>query len=244
MTRWQIWFPLSLIAVSALLYYAQILLFNNPRDTAFYLFQDLAFVPVQVLLITVLLNQFLAMRERKVMRFKLNMLIGVFFSEMGTELARSLASFDGRAAGTAKILEVRGNWARMDYHRAAAALKSHEYEICVTSEGLAVLKAFLERKRAFLTAMLANPGLLEHDAFTEMMWAVTHLAEELEHRDAVDNLPANDLDHLSGDIRRALALLVLEWLSYMEHLHRHYPYLFSLATRSNPFHEKRPVVIP
>ena len=30
-------------------------------------------------------------------------------------------------------------------------------------------------------------------------------------------------------------LLVREWLSYMEHLKSDYPYLFSLAVRTNPF---------
>jgi hypothetical protein len=31
------------------------------------------------------------------------------------------------------------------------------------------------------------------------------------------------------------ARLVPEWMSHMEYLKPHYPYLFSLAMRSNPF---------
>jgi hypothetical protein len=30
-------------------------------------------------------------------------------------------------------------------------------------------------------------------------------------------------------------LLVIEWLKYMQHLKQQYPYLFSLAMRTNPF---------
>jgi len=30
-------------------------------------------------------------------------------------------------------------------------------------------------------------------------------------------------------------LLVREWLAHVEHLQREYPYLFSLAVRTNPF---------
>jgi hypothetical protein len=38
-------------------------------------------------------------------------------------------------------------------------------------------------------------------------------------------------------------LLVLEWVSYMRYLKEHYPYLFSLAMRTNPFDaEASPVV--
>ncbi len=41
--------------------------------------------------------------------------------------------------------------------------------------------------------------------------------------------------HLSGDIRRAYSILITEWLAYMKHLKSDYPYLFSLAVRTNPF---------
>ena len=77
--------------------------------------------------------------------------------------------------------------------------------------------------------------MLEHESFTELLWAVFHLAEELSHRPTVSELPDSDYDHLSGDIRRAHQLLVREWLSHMEHLKSDYPYLFSLAVRTNPF---------
>lgn len=32
-----------------------------------------------------------------------------------------------------------------------------------------------------------------------------------------------------------LELLAREWLGHVEHLQREYPYLFSLAVRTNPF---------
>ncbi len=49
------------------------------------------------------------------------------------------------------------------------------------------------------------------------------------------DLPDTDYEHLSGDLKRVYQLLVREWLSYMEHLKGAYPYLFSLAVRTNPF---------
>jgi len=36
-------------------------------------------------------------------------------------------------------------------------------------------------------------------------------------------------------MKRAYHLLILEWLDYMKHLKTNYPYLFSLAVRTNPF---------
>ena len=36
-------------------------------------------------------------------------------------------------------------------------------------------------------------------------------------------------------MQRGYVLLIKEWLAYMAHLKTRYPYLFSLALRTNPF---------
>ena len=84
-------------------------------------------------------------------------------------------------------------------------------------------------------SLLGNPNLLEHDKFTDLLWSVFHLTDELVYREDFAGLPAADLQHLAQDLRRAFHLLVLEWLAYMQHLKHDYPYLFSLAIRTNPF---------
>jgi hypothetical protein len=67
--------------------------------------------------------------------------------------------------------------------------------------------------------------------------------EELEARDDMSQLSSPDNEHLSGDIKRAYVILLVEWLAYMKHLQSEYPYLFSLAVRTNPFdlHASAPV---
>jgi len=93
------------------------------------------------------------------------------------------------------------------------------------------------RKNDFLIRLLENPNLLEHESFTEVLRAVFHIVEELEHRKNIKQLSKNDRSHMAGDIKRAYNLLVFEWLSYMRYLKDNYPYLFSLAMRLNPFDE-------
>jgi len=56
---WQIVLGLSLVGASTLLYREQIKIFHASRDTFFYLFQDLAFVPIQVLLVTLIVDRVL-----------------------------------------------------------------------------------------------------------------------------------------------------------------------------------------
>ena len=91
--------------------------------------------------------------------------------------------------------------------------------------------------------LLENPILLERESFTELLRAVFHLRDELLHRGDMSQLPESDKAHLEGDIRRAYSLLTQQWLQHMKYLKNHYPYLFSLAMRTNPFDpEASPVV--
>jgi len=76
---------------------------------------------------------------------------------------------------------------------------------------------------------------LEHESFTDQLWAVFHLTEELAYRSRLDDLPESDCAHINGDIKRVYLSLIIEWLAYLKHLKSDYPYLFSLALRLNPF---------
>ena len=109
------------------------------------------------------------------------------------------------------------------------------YNINTVGGDLAALKKLLLGDYDFALRLLENQILLEHERFTELLWAVSHLTEELAHRTNLQDLTSADSKHLAGDIQRAYGFLMREWLSYMEHLKKEYPYLFSLAIRTNPF---------
>jgi len=61
------------------------------------------------------------------------------------------------------------------------------------------------------------------------------LTEELVHRKGLTHLAKADCDHLAGDMKRAYHQLISQWVDYLRHLKSDYPYLFSLAIRTNPF---------
>jgi hypothetical protein len=80
--RWSLILAITLLGISALAYLAQIAVFHDARNTIFYMLQDIAFVPIQVLLVTMIVNELLTRREKLEMQNKLNMVIGAFFSEL------------------------------------------------------------------------------------------------------------------------------------------------------------------
>jgi hypothetical protein len=45
------------------------------------------------------------------------------------------------------------------------------------------------------------------------------------------------------DLTRVYSQLVIEWLTYMHHQKKKYPYLFSLAMRTNPFDEHASAIV-
>jgi hypothetical protein len=231
----QILLSVVLIALSAVLYVLQIRIFHSQRDTLFYLFQDLAFVPIQVLLVTVIVDQVLRIRDKIAMLNKLNMVIGTFFSEVGTRLLKSFSGFDQHFDLIRLNLMVTKEWTDLNFSKVVKDVGSYDYRLDYKRRDLNELKTFLVAKRDFLLRLLENQNLLEHESFTDLLWAVFHLTEELEARENLAQLSKPDGEHIAGDMRRAYGLLIVQWLAYMKHLRKEYPYLFSLAVRTNPF---------
>jgi len=174
-------------------------------------------------------------RERIQRLAKLNMIIGAFFSDVGIKLLRKFSAKDPNIDSLRSALIVSNTWSDEDFSLAILSLRHYAYRLDSRTIHLDELHAFLSGHRGFLLALLENPQLVEHDTFTDLLHAVFHLAEELIAREQLTDLPQTDFDHLSGDINRVYGLLVIEWLMYMQHLKQHYPYLFSLAMRTNPF---------
>jgi hypothetical protein len=241
---WSITLGGGLLALSAGFYFLQIAVFHRTGDTAFYLLQDLAFLPVQVLLVTLVIDRLLTRREKRAMLDKMNMVIGAFQAEVGTELLKRLIAFDANVSAIGTGLVVQNDWSPRRFADAIELTRHHTSKISVPENGLEELRRFLLARRDFLLRLLENPNLLEHDTFTDTLWAVFHLADELARRENLKTLPEADVRHLSGDIDRAYKCVIAEWLAYMKHLKRSYPYLFSLAVRTNPFDATARVEVP
>jgi hypothetical protein len=234
---------LLLVGCSIVLGVLHVVIFADVKTLLFYLALDIAFVPIQVLLVTLIIERLLNEREKQAMIKKLNMVIGAFFSEVGGALMRHMVTYCVDAADLEQRFAVHSGWKAKDYKIARQFADHYECRLAPEHEQLRELRDFLLARRSFVLGLLQNPNLLEHERFTDLLWAVCHLTEELEARDSLEGLPASDRQHLRTDMQRAYGMLTREWLSYMEHLKASYPYIYSLAIRMNPFKpEASPVV--
>lgn len=232
---WQLAIAVVLVALTGFFYFLHYLIFRDAHHIFIYFLGDVAFVFCEVLLVTLIIHRLLHYRERRALASKLNMLTGAFFSEVGTELLRMCADYDEASHRLYEKLAFPDDWSERTFLNVREDVKSHRHNINGRRGDLGMLHGFLKEKKGFLMDLLQNPSLLEHESFTNLVWLVFHLAEELDHRRLLDTLSEEDYAHVADDIKSIYNLLTLHWMDYIRHLQQHYPSRFSLASRKNPF---------
>ncbi len=224
----------ALIASSVCMFAIHLLIFRDLHHIMIYTIHDIAFLPIEVLIVSLFFHRIIESVQKKNMLEKMNMAVGLFFSEGGTELLTMIVAMDKDADEISSELIVAPQWKKKEYETALKRVEKLEGDLQITPDILLEIRELLNSRREFLLSLLGNPNLIEHETFTDMVLAVFHLSEELAARDDLYFLPESDLRHLDIDIMRAYKLLVKEWLRYMENIQRNYPYLFSMAVRTNP----------
>ena len=242
-TRWKLGVAAGLVTLSIVLYVAHYLIFHDEHHLFIFFIGDLAFVPVEVLIVTLIIDQMLESREKEQRIEKLNMVIGTFFSTLGTSL---LSRFSRADPGISTIQEryvIGKDWKKSQFDEVLACLNAYTCSIRIENIDLESLRNFLNGNEDFLLRIIENPMIFEHESFTNLILALDHHTKEMKARGDLDMLPTTDQSHQQGDIGRVYERLIPEWVKYMAYLKAHYPYLFSLAMRTNPFDSKASVVI-
>lgn len=227
--KWEIKLGIVLLGISFILYYIDYKLFGTASRIYDSILSQIAFLPIYVLFVTMVLEQVLYRKEKQAMISKMNVIVGLFFSEIGRELIKIILCYDKNFNQQVE----RQLFTDEKYNVYTKKFKNYQPHIQTSDEELYKLKVFMQCKRDFLFQMMQNPNLLEHDSFTELMLSVFHLLEELNIRDDFEE--TEDHKHLNFDIERVYLGLIREWLFYMKHLKKEYPYLYSIELRLNPF---------
>jgi hypothetical protein len=230
------WIAGGLVAAAALVYVVDFAAYPDLRATmGFYTLLDIAFIPLNVLIVGLFINRLLALRERAELLHKMNMVIGAFFSQVGSDLIAGLSRFDAHLDEDRPHLLFGAHWSAADFDEHRRAVRGDAHEMDLDRGDLRPIKEMLESQRSFILGLMQNGNLLEHAGFTDALWAVSHLGEELSARADLTALPPADRAHIELDMARAYGRLLGEWLGYVRHLKADYPYLFSFAVRTNPF---------
>lgn len=226
---------IGFIALSAILYYLHFLIFNDSHHIFLYLLGDIAFLPIEVLLVSVIFHKVIEDKDKKERLKKINMVLSVYFSEAGVELMQFFSREDDNLSEFREFLLIKPQWDTRDYKNALKNLKGINHHLSFSGPCLISLCEFLTAHRDLFLKLLENPFLVEHETFTDLIMSLSHAEQELSSRKNLLNLNENDYRHLMADIERAYQLLLVEWLLYMNHLRKSYPFLYSFSIRTNPF---------
>jgi hypothetical protein len=247
--NWKIKLGILLLVISILLYAFAYFNFHEPDRVLFYIVIDLAFMPLDVFIVVLIVEGIISKKEKEVILEKLDMIMSVFFSEIGTDLLSKFSRLDHDEEEILFILSNISDWSERDFRKYLRKLKTVDYHFNLQLEDQEMkeffidLQQFLIEKRGFLIRLLENPNLLEKDSFSNLLLAIFHLDEELEKREFEEDLPASDYQHLTGDIDRVYSSLIYEWVNYLHYLKLHYPYMVSIAIRTNPFNKDATIYI-
>ena len=237
-----------MVILIIIIYGSNYLVLGDGEHIISYVWTHLGFTPVDILIVAFLLDEIIEKKEKEAMLEKLDMLMSTFFSEVGNELIEQLSSANKYKASTENLKSIK-DWDEKDYDNKLTELKKSSLDFTADippeerDEFLDNLRTMLSDKREFIINLINNPNLLEKEEFTELINAILHLDEELEHRKELSKVTDADFAHLNGDMQRVYNRLVYEWVYYLKYLYKNYPYMIALIIRTNPFDEDADVYV-
>lgn len=217
---------LVLIFLTIILFLIHYLIFGQGYNTAYYSLMSVCLIPINILAVTIVFENILEYNSKKEKLNKLNMLVGIFFSEIGYELMRIIISSDANAKNLISSFS--------NLNEVEKIIKNHKHNINIHQIDIVALENLISDNNTILITAISNDNVLEHEIFTDLLMSIMHLKEELSFMKK-NNLYDIDFQHLKIDIMRVYKNLTLQWIKYLYHLEKFYPYLYKNAIQVNPF---------
>ena len=228
----------GLVSLSLILHFVHVLIFKDVHHTMIFLVADIAFIPLEVFFTTMILERVLERRKKEQDLEKLNMLVGVFYAEFGTQLLEYFVNQDDRVAICKKLrIQDPSVWNDEYFKRLQQLNSSYHYEVQLTKIDLRELQQILHEGKNIIITLMTTDSLHEHETFTEMLMRIMHLKEELDTQDITDlsNIKCTHLEEVMAAFYR---YLTYEWCYYLNYLNKFYPSLFSTVIMLSPFNKK------
>ncbi|MGL5756266.1 MAG: hypothetical protein ACRCYC_13135 [Paraclostridium sp.] len=215
-----------LIALSGLMFFIHYLVFGQATNTAYYSLMNLCFIPINSLVVTIILEKLIDYRAKKERMEKINMLVGIFFTEVGGKLMRLIIDADNGAKNY--IIDFD------DLNKIKRNLDNYNYQVNMECIDLKSIKNVLVENNNLFVTLISNESILNHQIFTDLLMSVIHLRDEIIFMEKDNGIEMN-INHLENDVIRVYKNITIQWVYYLEYLNKSYPFLYNNAIRVNPF---------
>ena len=86
-------------------------------------------------------------------------------------------------------LVVRDSWKKSDFAVMKKEMQEYSCGVEIDRIDLAAVREFLLKNEEFILRLVENPMVFEHESFTDLILAISHLTEELKARDSLSRTP-------------------------------------------------------
>lgn len=227
-----------LFFISCCLYLFHFIFFREILSTISAIIISLAFIPVQMIFDTLVIDNIMERREKSKREKKINMIVGSFYNILGNELLSFLVDVDPDNPSIKSLTKVSKGCCDDDFCNLKYDLLEYDFKINIEEIDLERLKDILLKNNSFLVDLMISSVIDEDEEFSKMIMSVAHLRDELTSRMKNKSLYEYEFIHIKADIEYSYKLLTNQWVDYMKHLKKFYKELFIKALIESPFDDR------
>lgn len=226
---------MGLLTLSAFFYLLHYLIFRDAHHIAIFAMHDIAFLPIEIVLVSLVFDRVLDETHRDEQRGKINMIESIFFNESGSDMLRYLLQCDPQSGELCRAMAISPDWSCRDFDAARRFLKNYSFSIDADKVDFFALHYHLVNRHKYFLKVIENPALMDHESFTDLILSMYHLWEELDYRTDLYNLNAADKADLGAVTESVYRQLASEWLLNVSYTQKHHAARFSNSMRNSPF---------
>ena len=226
---------IGMVCLSAFFYVLHYVIFRDLHHITIFALHDIAFLPLEVILVSLVFERVLDAAHREEHRGKVSMIESIFFNESGSDMLRYLLLCDPGSRELCSAMHISESWDSSDFEQAHRFVDGYAFAVAPDRTDFFALHYHLGNRHKYFLKVIENPVLMDHESFTDLILAIYHLWEELEFRTDLYQLSDEDKQYLCGIISEIYHLLTREWLLNVSYTQKHHRERFSCAVRANPF---------
>lgn len=228
---------IALFALSAAIYAAQILIFRDPRTTAFYIFQDFAFLPASIAIATVAVGAILDEHDRQEALASTRMLRSQFFTSVGAPMLKAITYCAKCGTNMGQLTAIDGpvdtirqrRKLQREIEARQEQIEGVDLRVNLTKSAYDGIRDILMANRLDLLILGSTHNLNEAERFAEMLWGIFHLMDEYRLRGDWEQLSPEDVAHLEADFAEVLRLMLANSVANNFYLKTTYPNFYGAA---------------
>ena len=156
---WKFKFAIVMLIIASIFFVSRIIVLGDPEEVVAYLWKQIGFIPVNILIVALLLDGIMSKKEREAILEKLDMLMGTFFTEIGNDLISEISKANKNKSKTKDLKSIK-NWTDKDYENKLKELRDSpiDFEADVPLEDreefLTSIHVSIEKNREFIINLI------------------------------------------------------------------------------------------